>query len=52
MDVSMKRFSNTLMHVVCDERGTETLEWSLVCGLIVVAVIAAIALFGPKKTTR
>jgi Flp pilus assembly pilin Flp len=31
-----------------DERGTETLEWGLVCGLIVVGTIAAIALIGPK----
>ena len=31
-----------------DERGTETLEWALVCGLIVVGAIAAIAMIGPK----
>ena len=35
---------------VRDENGTETLEWGLVCGLIVVGAIAAIALIGPKIT--
>lgn len=33
-----------------DDAGTETLEWGLVCGLIVVGAIAAIALIGPKVT--
>ncbi|MBC8105180.1 MAG: Flp family type IVb pilin [Anaerolineae bacterium] len=33
-----------------NEEGTETLEWGLVCGLIVVGAIAAIALIGPKVT--
>ena len=33
-----------------DESGTEALEWGLVCGLIVVGAIAAIALIGPKIT--
>ena len=33
-----------------DERGTETLEWGLICGLIVVGAITAIALIGPKVT--
>jgi pilus assembly protein Flp/PilA len=36
---------------VADEQGTETLEWGLVCGLIVVGAIAAIALIGPKVKT-
>jgi len=31
-----------------DESGTETLEWGLVCGLIIVGAIMAIALIGPK----
>jgi Flp pilus assembly pilin Flp len=31
-----------------DERGTETLEWGLVCGLIVVGAITAMTLIGPK----
>jgi Flp pilus assembly pilin Flp len=34
-----------------DDSGTETLEWGLVCGLIVVGAITAIALIGPKVTT-
>jgi len=40
-----------LGRVVCflrDERGTETLEWGLVCGLIVVGAIIAISMIGPK----
>jgi Flp pilus assembly pilin Flp len=31
-----------------DERGTETLEWGLVCGLIVLGAIVALAAIGPK----
>ena len=30
------------------ERGTETLEWGLVCGLIVVGAITMIVMIGPK----
>jgi Flp pilus assembly pilin Flp len=33
-----------------DERGTETLEWGLVCGLIVLGAITAIGFIGPKVT--
>jgi Flp pilus assembly pilin Flp len=33
-----------------DESGTETLEWGLVCGLIVIGAIVAIAAIGPKIT--
>ena len=33
-----------------DQRGTETLEWGLVCGLIIIGAIAAIVLIGPKIT--
>jgi len=33
-----------------DENGTETLEWGLVCGLIVVGAIVAIGFIGPKVT--
>ena len=33
---------------LANESGTETLEWGLVCGLIVVGAIAAIALIGPR----
>ena len=34
-----------------DESGTETLEWGLVCGLIVIGAITAIAIIGPKVKT-
>jgi len=47
----MKRFLGKLRDVLRDEQGTETLEWGLVCGLIVVGAIAAIALVGPKVTS-
>jgi pilus assembly protein Flp/PilA len=39
-----------IRNFVRDERGTETLEWGLVCGLIVVGAITAITLIGPKVT--
>ena len=37
-----------LSRLVRDERGTEVLEWGLVCGLIVVGAIVGIAIIGPK----
>ena len=40
-----------IMQFVRDEAGTETLEWGLVCGLIVVGAIAAIVVIGPKVKT-
>jgi len=46
----MKRIATLLAQLVKDERGTETLEWGLVCGLIVVGAITMIALIGPKVT--
>ncbi|HEX8524450.1 MAG TPA: hypothetical protein VF669_19500 [Tepidisphaeraceae bacterium] len=33
---------------VNDERATETLEWGLICGMIIVGAIAAITMIGPK----
>ena len=39
-----------IMSFLKDESGTETLEWGLVCVLIVVGAITAIALIGPKVT--
>ena len=33
-----------------DDRGTETLEWGMVCGLIIIGAVAAIVLIGPKVT--
>jgi Flp pilus assembly pilin Flp len=41
---------DALRRFVRDERGTETLEWGLVCGLIIIGAIAAIVLIGPKIT--
>ena len=41
---------NALRRFTRDERGTETLEWGLVCGLIIIGGIAAIVLIGPKIT--
>ena len=46
----MKVLAGALVRFVKDEQGTETLEWGLVCGLIVVGAIAAITLIGPKIT--
>ena len=46
----MKSFGKALVRFINDERGTETLEWGLVCGLIVVGAIAAITVIGPKIT--
>ena len=46
----MKRISQMLVGFVKDEQGTETLEWGLVCGLIVVGAITAISFIGPKVT--
>jgi Flp pilus assembly pilin Flp len=46
----MKRVWTKLSGFAKDERGTETLEWGLVCGLIVVGAITMIALIGPKVT--
>ena len=46
----MKSIAKKFIGFVKDESGTETLEWGLVCGLIVVGAITAIALIGPKVT--
>jgi Flp pilus assembly pilin Flp len=46
----MKRIATIVARLAKDERGTETLEWGLVCGLIVVGAITMIALIGPKVT--
>jgi len=44
----MNRFGRIFERFVRDERGTETMEWGLVCGLVVIGAIAAIILIGPK----
>ena len=53
MITSFASFGDAMRKVIDflrDESGTETLEWGLVCGLIVVGAITAIALIGPKVT--
>ena len=37
-----------LARLIREDQGTETLEWGLVCGLIVVGAITAIVVVGPK----
>ena len=44
----MRNAARLFRRVVRDDDGTETLEWGLVCGLIIVCAILAIALLGPK----
>jgi len=46
----MKRIAQNIAAFLRDEAGTETLEWGLVCGLIVVGAIVAITAIGPKVT--
>ena len=46
----MRTFSRVVRRFISDDRGTETLEWGLVCGLIVVGAIVAISSIGPKVT--
>ena len=46
----MKTAKQIVLGFVRDERGTETLEWGLICGLLVVGAIAALTLIGPKVT--
>ena len=41
---------NKVISFLREDSGTETLEWGLVCGLIVVGAITAIALIGPNVT--
>jgi len=47
----MRQVVKNVARFMRDERGTETLEWGLVCGLIVVGAIVAIASIGPKVKT-
>jgi Flp pilus assembly pilin Flp len=46
----MSGVTKLLGGLVSDDRGTETLEWGLVCGLLVIGAITAIAAIGPKVT--
>ena len=47
----MRSVVKKVWELVKDESGTETLEWGLVCGLIVVGAIVAITAIGPKVKT-
>jgi Flp pilus assembly pilin Flp len=47
----MKKLMSKVAAFARDERGTETLEWGLVCGLLVIGAIAAIGFIGPKVTS-
>jgi Flp pilus assembly pilin Flp len=44
----MNAVRKAVVRFMRDERGTETLEWGLICGLIVVGAIATIVTIGPK----
>ena len=44
----MRNVAKKVANFLKDDRGTETLEWGLVCGLIVVGAIVAITAIGPK----
>lgn len=46
----VQKFGQALRRFTRDQRGTETLEWGLVCGLIVIGAVAALVLIGPKVT--
>jgi len=46
----MKSIGKIVGRLLCEEQGTETLEWGLVCGLIVIGAIVAITAIGPKVT--
>ena len=49
--MTMKSIGKIVGRLFSEETGTETLEWGLVCGLIVVGAIAAITVIGPKVKT-
>jgi Flp pilus assembly pilin Flp len=50
LENTMKRFGKIIGRLLSEEQGTETLEWGLVAGLIVVGAIVAITAIGPKVT--
>jgi len=47
---SAMKVLRSIRRFVRDEDGTESLEWGLICGLIVVGGIIAITAIGPKVT--
>jgi pilus assembly protein Flp/PilA len=44
----MKSLRKIVARLMREEQGTESLEWGLVAGLIVVGAIVAIVAIGPK----
>jgi Flp pilus assembly pilin Flp len=48
--IAQRPLVRSLARFLRDDRGTETLEWGLVCGLLVIGAITAITLIGPKMT--
>jgi Flp pilus assembly pilin Flp len=48
----MKRVSEALTALICDEQGGEVLEYALILGVIVVAAIAVIGAVGTKVLAR
>lgn len=42
----------TVLRFLQDERGTETVEWAIIIGIIAVAAITAIATIGGYVTTQ
>ncbi len=44
----MRQLADRMRRFIEDERGTETLEWGLICGLIVASAIAAVAMIAHK----
>jgi Flp pilus assembly pilin Flp len=46
----MRKFVTNCLPFMKDDGGTETLEWGLVCGLIIVGAITLLALMGPGVT--
>jgi pilus assembly protein Flp/PilA len=48
----MAALRNLLVNLVKDENGAAVIEYAVVCGLVVVACIAAVAALGGKILTR
>ena len=49
--VTADRVNGRLQTLKNDERGASAVEYALLVGLIAAAVVAAVALFGPKLNT-
>jgi Flp pilus assembly pilin Flp len=48
----MAALRTLIVKLVKDEAGTETIEYAVIAGLIVVATISAVALVGTKVAAR